>query len=209
MNMLHQTGVAGVADYINCGFFIGYYWNWNKNHSFENRCLQYLNKQKTPNGVIGCKGGMSYFDEYRTIVGDLKVDRLLDSFTHHIWLQRQKKVEQAVSRIVAASTKIWSTIQIDKGIDEFSEPVYSRKNIDDNIAKIADENKAIEDFFTDRNITPHIVYYEDIVKSAPSELSKIIQYLGITEPYVFKQATIRKQIDSRKDEFIRLYESGE
>lgn len=208
MNMLHQTGVAGVRDYINCGFFVGYADSWNTNTNFEKKCNEYLQSQKTKNGVIGCKSGMFYFQDFRKVIGDYKVDKLLSTFTHHIWLQRHDKLRQSVSRVIASSTNIWSTLAVDNGTQETKNPTYSRTLIDKFLGKIDDENQAIEDYFASQGITPHVVYYEDICKSAPTELRKIIHFLGITDTYVFRQATIRKQIDLRKDDFIARYQAG-
>ena len=206
-NLLHLTGVAGIADYENCGFCVGFGEEL-KNKNLVALADEYFDKQRTLNGVAGTKLSMEYIRDILPYVGRRDVYKVLRRFDRHIFLTRRDKVAQAVSFIFAQDQNYFSTRSSPTG--ELSQ--YS----DERITMTMGYLKALEEDNQTwlARYTPYTptVTYDDIASytSRFLPMKNIFIHLGITwdKKYADLEPQIDKQVDNRKLDWVKKYKWG-
>ena len=152
---------------------------------------QTLANSTTPNGVFGTKiGGGVWHDFVRRLntieeVSGQPFDQTLAQFfpdLHFIWLTRRNKVRQAVSHWMAIQSGRWhspDSIQNDS-------PQYQFNAIDHLVQELVIREAVWGDYFSQNNITPHIVVYEDFIRDMEYTVRGILNFLNIDIPAGFK-----------------------
>lgn len=174
---INRSGI-GISRYIHCGFFIGY----GESLAIDTmaKVEHYFREQETPNGVQMCKGSFEYWDDMGKGGVDWRVrNQILESFDKHIFLTRRDELAQAVSWVIAATTKKWST-NSDHAPKE--QPVYNRQRLVNIIGKIRAFNARFE-AFADYSVAPedqlHLVYEDILSEDINVTMAKIAELLGI------------------------------
>lgn len=199
MSLLSQTGYAGIADYRNCGYFIGY--NPISESEYDKIECRYFENQRTPNGIEACKASLSYLEVIQEFVSWRKAIDWFQSFDKHIVLKRRDVIAQAVSFLFAGMTKEYtSEIQTGK-----PRPDYDYDRIAYIISEIEGRYCQLESFLELQKVKPLVIYYEDVVDKQLLTMHKILNFLDIRELYSPKDALIQKQVDSLKTEYIERF----
>lgn len=205
-NLLHQTGVAGVADYLNCGLPLGSIGTINL-AEFPDKMQTYEASQTTPNGVFACKLSWEGLIALSNQIGIEAVYQWLDTIDHHIYLYRHDTVAQAVSMFIAGKRRYFSTLKTD-GI--FPTPEYSYQEIAYRRMMIETHRAQMETYFEDFCIEPIRLAYEafsyneasmhDGVKMILKRLGLEYDKIGTLKPQIQKQVNPAKE--AYKDRFL-------
>lgn len=201
MSILHQTGVAGIRNFEECGYHVGYdrrpsveFWQDNE---------IYFDKQITENGVIGCKAGFTYIDNLHKMTRNWNDIKLwVDQFDKHIVLTRLNKLAQSISAYFAGHTKQWHSDSPNTGIEP---PQYNHCTIANGIARLAGEEERFFVYFEHMNIDYLHIYYEQLIDTPQAQLIRIMDYLGIRDEYQYLPSVITKQLHPLKTEYITRY----
>lgn len=203
---LENTGVAGKPS----EYFRGM---WGS--TYETFLGEAFAQGLTPNGVFGAKIMMNYFDKLVRKLKQLSkfrdkdiIDSALLSFAfpnlHYIWITRRNKIRQAVSLYKALLTGDWGheVKAVSRKPLEFNPDV-----IDHILRQFVIQDAAWEEYFTQSEITPFVVVYEDFVQNYEITALQILKYLDISIPpnLVFGKRKFKKQADALSEEWIQRY----
>lgn len=183
---------------------------------------QYLSKVfslgTTPNGVFGAKIHWFTFEwclaKFRTIPGcaqmeEEKVLATLFPGLHYISITRRDKLRQAISYVRALQTDAWIRI---KGKPEMKAPpgTFDRAAINRSLQVVAQQEQAMQRYFTEHGIQPFPVVYEELVTSYEETAKNILHYLGIpfSKPLTFGERHMVKQADEITEEWIERYQAS-
>ena len=174
----------------------------------------------TPNGVFAAKvmwgylydfvGNLREIEVYR----DMPVPELLATVfpdLRYIYVTRRDKVRQAVSLWKAIQNAVWgqqdgaSAPQTDRKL------VFHFEAIDHLLRTNADHEEAWRRYFTENDIQPFHVIYEDLTTSYERTALEILQYLHIDIPerVLFKERRMKKQADALSEEWVQAYHAHE
>lgn len=166
---------------------------------FDGYVNKLLAEQRSCNGVFGVEIEFSQLSKF------FSVDNLWDYFdidnTKIIFLNRQDKVEQAVSFYRARNTGLWHlrSPQIKPLNSNIKYDVHLLKN---SLATIINLELNLENFFSKYNITPLRLSYEDILSSHQNAVKSIADHIDInliiTKPLISKT----KKLSDYESEFL-------
>lgn len=201
---LVQTGLCGMKALNDAGLFIGF--GEGTKQAFEEGAVDaYFARNRTPNGIEGCKLGWDYIEHLNYHLPFGAVDSILGSFDRHMLITREDKVAQAVSRLIARQTGQWTSL--DKRLD--IEPVYNRERISYFISQAAGHEKAILTWMEIHDVRPFVMTYEENAMSWASAVSWITLELGIEGEVKAIEPVLSRQADPLKAEWIERYNQGE
>lgn len=199
MSILHQIPGAGLSDFEQCGFHVG--WASYTEAEFITLCDQYFAHQSTPNGVAGCKAGFSYVDQIAKHSGSFRTAaNWVKQFDLHIMLLRTDTAAQAVSTFIATKTKRWRYDSVsDKPFPEFDfeEIAYIEANI-------LGERTKREQFFKSLGIRFMYVIYETLVYDHAYSVKRILDVLNVSCDDI-PLPLIQRQLDERKTAYVIKY----
>jgi LPS sulfotransferase NodH len=216
---LRATGIAGRPE--------EYLWRDNEPlYSKQWKVLTYadyiecmLEQGTTPNGVFGLKLDAGIYLQHienrlRSIPrysGDLSLGEIVQDLfpdLHIIWVTRRNKIRQAVSWWKAVQTNAWA---LHKGESVVNPPhlEYHFPAIDHLANESIFREAAWQDLFSEWKITPLTLVYEDWSQNPAQTITRIMDFLGITEPFEFNdnQITMVKQADELSEEWVQRYRS--
>jgi LPS sulfotransferase NodH len=139
------------------------------------------------------------------MLADAGVLEALGERVAYLLLERNDRLGQAISRVIAAQTGLWTTKHAAMG----GEPVYDRAAIDSELGAITLGNALFYAFFTANGIAPLHFSYESIMASPAGLADAVGTRLGFTglRPNM-AQVTIRLQRDTLNDAWRRIYAEG-
>lgn len=166
----------------------------------------------TDNGVFGTKLISHFLFELQQSKPDFpQIFKSIDKF---ILLIREDKVAQAVSLVLAQKTEVWhlygsannldyrsqlDNIEIDRALlDDVEQKYHFINRQEDRLRRILANNQ----------INPLEIIYEDILEDAPSQVNRILDFIGIVkpDPYIMQiESGIKKMPSSISQEIIRQY----
>lgn len=166
----------------------------------------------TDNGVFGTKLISHFLFELQQSKPDFpQIFKSIDKF---ILLIRKDKVAQAVSLVLAQKTEVWhlygsannldyrsqlDNIEIDRALlDDVEQKYHFINRQEDRLRRILANNQ----------INPLEIIYEDILEDAPSQVNRILDFIGIVKPdsYIMQiESGIKKMPSSISQEIIRQY----
>ena len=125
----------------------------------------------------------------------------------YIWIMRRDKVRQAVSLWKGLQTLIWWKRTRDLTPKLAKEPEYNFEAIDYFVQEIVFHEAAWQTYFTQYNLTPFTVIYEDFVPAYEETALRIMDWLKISYPenLVFGTRHLQKQADSVSEEWVEKY----
>lgn len=210
---LRNTGLAGCPD--------EYFWRDNvekwrrawKSRSYSAYLAHVIEHTITDNGVFGAKIMWSYLPDFARRLAQLPDCRnlnVIDSLTavfpnlHFIAVTRRNKVRQAISLYRAVQTQQWSV---------FSQPArsaplpYDREAIDGWRQEILRQENSWQRFFTENEVHPYPVVYEDFAPAYEATALDILRFLGVKIPDVvqFGPRYLRRQADDLTGRWERRY----
>ncbi len=216
---LENTGLAGIPG--------EYFWDdkqWSEKWGATDYA-DFLDKIKekstTPNGVFGTKLMWGYFEKFIGKVRqtpqfknrDLSPYAVLSELfpnLNYIWIMRRDKVRQAVSLWKGLQGLAWWKRIGDPTPELEKELEYNFSAIDYLIQEIILHEAAWQEYFTQFNITPFTVIYEDFVPYYEETALRIMDWLKISYPedLVFGERRLLKQADSVSEEWVERYRAN-
>ena len=130
-----------------------------------------ISQGKTENGVLAIKLFAHHFD--RIHKENFKLSEIFPN-RYWLWLRRKDLLAQAISRAIARQTNVW----INNIVTDIT-PEYSRDEILRALKYISISDKRWHIFFTRNNISPLLLWYEDLLHSPEETIMKISIYTGI------------------------------
>jgi LPS sulfotransferase NodH len=156
----------------------------------------------TPNGVFGAK---LMWDALEQLVGEFDDEVGWAAFGRvaFVYLRRTDAVAQAVSRVRAEQTGVWSD---GAGSSAGSSAVLSfdAGAITAYLAEVEAENVAWESWFATNGVEPFRVRYEDLDADNVGVTAEVLEFLGLraAHPIVPRH---RRQADALNREWIERY----
>lgn len=125
-----------------------------------------------------------------------------------ILIERQDRLAQAISRLVAVQNGQWTSAQTTLKADEAL--IYDRAALEAQQADVAFQNQAFYRFFAANGLVPKHLAYEAIAQSPQEYLSDIGTWLGF-ESFVGDLSALRihRQDSAVKHRWRARYEAGE
>lgn len=203
MSMLHQTGLAGVTNFERCGFHVGF--QTMNEVDFKKRSLDYLEMQRTPNGISGCKAGFSYAQNIKKFTKNPNLVRWwIDQFDVHFLLRRRDMVAQSVSTFFAGHTKQWHS---NSPVQNVKIPEYSFDEIAQIHANIEGQIYERNQYFRFIQLRCFMLEYEAIVENPSNYFKYILARLEIPWNKNAPLPQIEKQSDPVKDAYIARFKN--
>lgn len=159
-DMLSQTEVAGINDFVRCGFPLGAQGKIEP-RDFKTVLNGYEESQTTENGVFGCKLSWDGLSKLVQWVGVKPVHDWLATIDTHFYLHRMDRDAQAVSLYIAGKRKYFTTLNR----PEHPTPPYDYDEIAFRHMLIRREVCAIQAFFDYQNIVPIPFSFESFCDS--------------------------------------------
>jgi LPS sulfotransferase NodH len=214
-SILRSTGVAGSPG----EFFLckpGETWEERWGTSSQAAYVEgVLEQNTTTTGVFGTVVMWSYLDRMLQILQqiptyrDLTGARLLAAVFNqpkYIWMRRGSRVEQAVSWAIACQTGVWAQ-KTGAQTKPRAVPEFDFKVIDEWCNRIAEHERGWGNYFSENQIEPLVLFYEDVVESRRAAAKHVLEFLGLPffpaieiAPPVFQ-----KQANKISDEWAASY----
>ena len=169
----------------------------------------------SPNGVFGIKhstikGNVEEIKQLRVLDTQNAEEILNDLFPNckHIFLTRRNKIRQAVSWWKAIKDETW---HLEKGQEHSNPPDFYEKNYDfDAVHHLFREASlrecAIQAYFSEYNIIPLTLVYEDFIKDFNGTLKRIIDYLEIEYDTIsYPSFFYSKTANERSEEWVQRF----
>lgn len=212
-NLLTQTGVVGIPnEYFS-------HWQGRSYNSYDvTNYPEYIHRvideMQTDNSVFGMKM-MAGDDEFQGILKRLgtlpayqelsNAEKIRTFFPNikFIYLTRRNKVAQAISWWKAAQNNHYHTTDDTKMPDTLLR--YDFDAISHLIKEVTMEECAHQEILSLLDVTPFTLVYEDYIQDMEGTVQKIIEFLGIEEPYTFQKSQLHKMADSLTQEWTERY----
>lgn len=213
---LENTGLAGIpGEYFWDDKKWGEKWGVTDYTDFLNKVVE---KSTTPNGVFGTKLMWGYFDRFigkvretpQFMESELSAHDILNELypnLHYIWIMRRDKVRQAVSLWKGLQTVVWWKRIGDPEPILDNEPKYNFEAIDYLAQEIMFHEAAWQEYFSQNNIIPFTVIYENLVLQYEETALEIMDWLGIDYPddLVFGPRRLLKQSDAVSENWVTRF----
>jgi trehalose 2-sulfotransferase len=204
---LWHTGVAGFAeDYFADEHVLDYFERWGfaagDEESMLERYVQMLMTVRTsPNGVFGVKVHAPGLRHLEIDVHDLLLS------PQYIWIQRRDRLGQAISYTMAEQTGAWILDGTYLPLREtVAEPRYSYADIRRHLLLLDHGVTAWEEYFDRRNLSPHVVVYEDLLENYEQCVLGCLKSLGVAAPGQVPDPGIRRQANETNLAWAQRYE---
>jgi LPS sulfotransferase NodH len=135
-----------------------------------NNYLKNIKKiRTTPNGYFGVK---AHFNHFFYINENVDIN---DTFPglRYIFMYRENELAQAVSMVIAAQSRQWTSDQASVG-----KLTYDAALIRRGLKIIRTVKKQWKDYFQAQNIVPYEVSYERLLSHTQEEFDRIIEFIG-------------------------------
>jgi LPS sulfotransferase NodH len=142
-------------------------------------------------GRMAAKAGIDQL----VMLADAGILDALDVRARYLLLERQDRLGQAISRVIASQNGRWTTAHASDVPD--SALVYDRAAIDTELEKITHANAAFLVFFRANGIVPIHIAYEGLLREPEQTLQAVAAALGLTRlVYRPSDVTIHPQSSS-------------
>jgi len=169
----------------------------------------------TPNGVFGLKIGFEqkWIDAFRTLF-DLPLNAsraevwsaAFPNCSKHIYMTRRNKVRLAVSWWRAIVSGEWHRNYGEKPQVHDLVDKYNYEAINNLITQSTMCEAAIEDFFTESDIMPLTVVYEDFIQDYEGTVMKVLGFLGIsTDKIKVAPPALDKLADEVAEQWVQRF----
>jgi len=134
------------------------------------------------------------------------LDQIIDR-AHFILIERQDRLAQAISRLVAIQNQQWTSEHAARMPEEAL--VYSRAIIQEQEAQIAEQVFSFYRFFASNNLVPKHLSYEALMQRPQEHLADIGAWLGL-KPFIGDLSTlpIQRQTSAVKQAWRVRFEAG-
>ena len=173
--------------------------NWNANNLIEYiNCLK--EKRTDNNGVLGIN---AHFYQMRKVFISSNLE-FEDYFPNpkYIYISRKNHLEQAISFIRAMQTNRWISTE-----DEQQPSQFNFEQIEYRLEQIRTEERSWEEYFSQKNISPYRIIYEEFSENYKMILRQVLQFLEIKIPLNLEipQPLLKKMRDDITSEWKSTY----
>jgi trehalose 2-sulfotransferase len=175
-------------------------------------------ERATGNGVFGAKVTWRHFGYFiarsrgighcRDLLPAAVTSALLPNL-HYVWLTRQDKLRQAISYAKALQTDVWSGT----GPAGRERPVaqYDSESIRALLRRTREDEARIASYFSENNIEPLVVVYEEFTSRYQETCAEILNYLQVdgAERLQLQSPRLVKQADAQTEEWVHRYHEEE
>ncbi|WP_242202494.1 Stf0 family sulfotransferase [Aestuariivivens insulae] len=181
---LQSTMLAGLPhEYFNVEHKKDYLNRWQFKSNIE--YIEKLKKNRvTPNGTFGFK---LHYNQYEQEFEDRRLEDCFGNL-RYIFITRNDKIFQGISLEKADQTNKWSSEFVSN-----KKAIFNFKNIKKNISIICNQEKKWKDYFTQYNIDPFVIEYEELSSNYEEVIISTLNYLGINIKTKIAPPQIRKQ----------------
>ena len=172
----------------------------------------------TPNGVFGLKQGfwephVSYLiDVFRTFsnrTGQSRAEVWEDTFPdgRHIFMTRRNKVRLAVSWWKAIQSEEWHRRRGDAPSSKDIDDAYNFAALDHLLSESVLREAGMQAFFTDADIVPFTVFYEDFIANYAGTVAGILEHLEIELPqgHTFAPPKLEPLADDLSERWVQRF----
>jgi LPS sulfotransferase NodH len=189
------------------------------NATYASYVAQVRVRSTTGNGISGIKLHFYQFTELAKKLACIEgfgrlttAEMMTRSFPNlkYLWLTRRDKARQAISFLVATKTGDWWSINGDKlgkgeaTIDEgdFDPDAVARLE-----KTLVQNDAAWQAYFDSNNISPLIVYYENLAADYPGTVVRILEWLGVpnADAVTVGPSRLKRQSAARNEEWLKRY----
>lgn len=229
--LLRNTGVAGHISEHFLHKYGGSYHQWDIS-DYPTYVRNVVTHASTSNGVYGVRVLAGEYGSIECLVNRLRqfpqyaemsLPEVIFAFFPNpkfIFLTRRNKVAQAVSWAKASQTRMYHSTQgavlaeqtavYHNAVtipDSLPEPTYAFEEIREFVQSIIMQEAAHQDLFSQLNIMPYTVVYEDYIQDKAQTIEDILAFLDIPIPkgLNYPPHKIQKLADSVSDEWIQRY----
>jgi trehalose 2-sulfotransferase len=128
----------------------------------------------------------------------------------YLWLTRCAKARQAISYLLAMKTGNWWIM--DGGRSSKSEDTIDESDFDPQAVARLEETLAQNDvewqsYFEKNNISPLIVYYEDLAADYGGTVIRVLKWLGVpnADAVAVRPSRLKKQATTRNEDWLKRY----
>jgi trehalose 2-sulfotransferase len=197
---------------------------WRMDHSSDLSYSQYLDLVKarsaTANGIRGIKLHYYQFAELPRKMSSIEngtgltaAQCLASLFpgARHIWLTRRDKARQAISLLIASKTGQWW--KLDRPEQETTKE-NNDYEFDPHAIALREKVLTASDvkwktYFEENQLSPLIIYYEDLVSNYAGTITSVLQWLGVPdgEAIQVRPTRLKKQSNTRNDDWLARYQA--
>jgi len=168
--------------------------------SFEDY-LGALRARKTgPNGVFGFK---AHFFQLEAVFPDRALEKAFPGL-RYVHISRGDRLRQAISWARALQTHRWAS---EHEVRAQHPEVFRRRQIDNLIAGIEERERRWEALFTELEVEPLRVTYEQLVAAPEPTVASVLDHIGIEDAAAVPVGppTLRRQSDELTEEWVSFY----
>lgn len=200
---LWKTGLLGAPfEYLNYEHEMKFLYSRLGADSPEDYLERLIACRMSDNGVFGLK---AHFHHFRAALRACPSALQRLQPLQFIFIRRDDKIAQAVSLAKALQTRAW--LGLGDGERHDIPLFYSDEFIRACLEEVHRQEDSWIDWFKDRQVTPHVVLYEDLLRDEEQTVRKLCVALGVAgdEPSTGEVPRVERQSDSVNAEWISRF----
>lgn len=196
---------------------------WGLDKSTDATFAAYLDQVRvrstTWNGISGIKLHFYQFVELAKKLADVEgferlttAEMMMKAFPNlkYLWLTRRDKARQAISCLLATKTGDWWIIdggKLGKSEDTIDESDFEPQAVARLEETLAQNDVAWQSYFESNNISPLIVYYEDLTADYRGTVVRVLKWLGVpnADAVAVRPSRLKQQSTARNEDWLRRY----
>lgn len=164
-------------------------------------------------GMFGTKVISHFFFDLVEILDRDEMEDLMSVFRNFkiIYLYRENKTAQAVSKFLASKSKFWHSTAPHRSLAEYQEQVqsieYNFETIKEIYEKLVEEEQGLEDFIDRSGFNQIIkVDYEQLKEKPQAEMEKIVKFLNIELDSLNLESDFKVLASTHSEELIAKFQ---
>jgi LPS sulfotransferase NodH len=130
----------------------------------------------------------------------------------YLWLTRRDKARQAISYLLAIKTGKWWEIDGSKSgrsEDTIDDSDFEPREVGRLEEKLAQNDVAWQRYFESNDISPLIVYYEDLAADYRGTIARVLSWLGVhvADAVAVRPPRLKEQSTARNEDWLKRYMS--
>lgn len=145
-----------------------------------------------------------------SLIGRPVFDLILERFPgmRFIQLTRRNKIQQAISYFRASDTNFWRSWSDNRPTQQkpTKKPEYNREGIESHLKMILNMDAGWQRFFSDHNVAPLRLEYEDFAQTYARTTLQVLAFLGLpADDLVLPPPALRRMADAESEEWERRF----
>ncbi|MBV8279471.1 MAG: sulfotransferase [Verrucomicrobia bacterium] len=176
-------------------------------------------RSTTRNGISGIKLHLYQFVELAKKLAEVEgfeglttVEIMTKAFPNlkYLWLTRRDKARQAISYLLAKKTGEWWIIdrgKLGKAEDTIDEFNFAPQEVARLEKTLTQNDVTWRSYFESNNISPLIVYYEDLAADYSGTVVRVLKWLGVpnADAVAVRPSRLKQQATTRNEDWLKRY----